>query len=221
MSKVNWGKPDIYIKDLETVGAKWKKIPTPVQDSTELAPEKGEKLEAPIEGGENEDVKYKANKYTLAYAIRRLKGRAMPYADVDGVIDHRYAVAIVPEDPTAVGCIIDNSTVSAEDDYKCADGAKTTYTHDVLKPDSGNSVKWGTVNVGSADSNGEIESITITEYGSVLNFNAVSTSGDGYGSSNPASLGWYERMGEEGDYTYRQTWDTTPMSGKTYYTAGS
>ena len=160
MSKISWGKCSIYIKDLEATGAKWKKIPTPIEDSTELSTEKGDKLEAKIEGGENEDVKYKANTYALAYGIRRMKARVMPFADVDGVIDHQYAVAVVPEDANAPGCLIDKTSVSAEDVYNAADGASVTYTHDVLKPDSGNAVKWGTVTVGEADANGGIETIT-------------------------------------------------------------
>ena len=162
MSKISWGKCSIYIKDLEATGAKWKKVPTPVEDSTELSTEKGDKLEAKIEGGENEDVKYKANTYALSYGIRRMKGRVMPFADADGVIAHQYAVAVVPEDVNAPGCVIDKTSVSAEDVYNAADGASQTYTHDVLKPDSGNAVKWGTVSVGDADQSGEIETISVT-----------------------------------------------------------
>lgn len=162
MSKISWGKCSIYKKDLDVTGGKWKKIPTPIDGSTELTTEKGDKLEALIEGGEAEDVKYKANKYALSYGIRRMKGRVMPYEDVDGVIAHRHAIAVVPEDPTAPGCLIDDSSVSAEENYNAADGASVTYTHDVLKPESGNAVKWGTITVGDADSNGEIETITCT-----------------------------------------------------------
>lgn len=162
MSKISWGKCSIYIKDLEETGAKWEQIPTPIEDSTELSTEKGDKLEALIEGGEAEDVKYKANKYALAYGIRRMKERAMPFADVDGVIAHRYAVAVVPEDAAAPGCLIDNSAVSCEDVYNAADGASVTYTHDVLKPDSGNAVKWGTVSVTKDNTTGEVTAITCT-----------------------------------------------------------
>ncbi len=160
MSKVSWGKCSVYVKDLEESGAKWQKLPTPIEDSTELSTEKGDKLEALIEGGEAEDVKYKSNKYALAYGIRRMKGRVMPFADVDGVIAHRYAVAVVPEDATAPGCLIDNSAVSCEDVYNAADGASVTYTHDVLKPESGNAVKWGTITV--TESNDGITGITCT-----------------------------------------------------------
>lgn len=162
MSKISWGKCSIYIKDLEETGAKWEQIPTPIEDSTELSTEKGDKLEALIEGGEAEDVKYKANKYALAYGIRRMKERAMPFADVDGVIAHRHAVAVVPEDNTAPGCLIDNSAVSCEDVYNAADGASVTYTHDVLKPDSGNAVKWGTISVTKDNTTGEVTAITCT-----------------------------------------------------------
>jgi hypothetical protein len=160
MSKISWGTCSIYIKDLETEGAKWLKIPTPIEDSTELSTEKGDKLEALIEGGEAEDVKYKANKYALAYGIRRMKKRVMPFTDVDGVVSHRHAVAVVPEDSTAPGCLIDNSAVSCEEVYNASDGASVTYTHDVLKPDSGNAVKWGTINVTKKDD--EITDITCT-----------------------------------------------------------
>lgn len=160
MSKISWGKCSVYVKDLEETGAKWKKLPTPIEDSTELSTEKGDKLEALIEGGEAEDVKYKSNKYALAYGIRRMKERVMPFTDVDGVIAHRHAVAVVPEDANAPGCLIDNSIVSCEDVYNAADGASVTYTHDVLKPESGNAVKWGTITV--TESNDEITGITCT-----------------------------------------------------------
>ena len=162
MSKISWGKCSIYIKDLEETGAKWEQIPTPIEDSTELSTEKGDQLEALIEGGEAEDVKYKANKYALAYGIRRMKERAMPFADVDGVIAHRHAVAVVPEDAAAPGCLIDNSAVSCEEVYNAADGASVTYTHDVLKPDSGNAVKWGTISVTKDNTTGEVTAITCT-----------------------------------------------------------
>ena len=42
-----------------------------------------------------------------------------------------------------------------------------------------------------------------------------STSQSGYQSKNPKALGWYERDGST--TAYRPTWDTSPVSGKTYY----
>lgn len=141
----SWGKPDIYIKNLDADTPAWKKIDTPVEDSTQLTPTKGDVLEAKIEGGEVEASKQKANSYELAYAIRYLAGRTMPMEHTNGVVNGHYAVALIPEDPTAPGFCIQNSTVSAEDPYNCADGTNWTYTHKVLKPASGKLVKWGTI----------------------------------------------------------------------------
>jgi len=42
-----------------------------------------------------------------------------------------------------------------------------------------------------------------------------SISQSGYSSKNPKALGWYERDGST--TAYRLTWDTSPVSGKTYY----
>lgn len=58
MAVIGWGKPRIFIKDLDASSPKWEELPTPVEDSTQLTTTKGDKQEAKIEGGENEDVKY-------------------------------------------------------------------------------------------------------------------------------------------------------------------
>lgn len=58
MAVIGWGKPRIFIKDLDAVSPAWEELPTPVEDSTQLTTTKGDKKEAKIEGGENEDVKY-------------------------------------------------------------------------------------------------------------------------------------------------------------------
>lgn len=159
MGKLSWGKPTIYIKDLDTEGAKWTKIPTPVKDSTELTPTKGDKKEAPLEGGENEDVKFAKNTYDLAYQIRKSSDKTMPFTDVDGIVENHFAVALIPENADAPGFIIDKSTVSAEDKFTAEDGAVVTYTHSVLKPDTGNQVKWGKVTVTEAE--GVVSNIAI------------------------------------------------------------
>ena len=58
MAVIGWGKPRIFVKDLDASSPKWEELPTPVEDSTQLTTTKGDKQEAKIEGGENEDVKY-------------------------------------------------------------------------------------------------------------------------------------------------------------------
>lgn len=161
MSVLAWGKPRIFVKDLDEASAKWKEVPTPVENSTQLTPTKGDKKEAKVEGGENEDVRYSKNTYALAYQIRIAKGKVMPFEHDDGIIAHNYAVAVQPEDPTVPGIMIDKSTVSAEDNFTTEEGGSITYTHDALKPATGKQVKWGVITATEAD--GEISNVVVAE----------------------------------------------------------
>lgn len=144
---VDWGKPRIFTKDIDDAEAKWVEQSTPVEDTTELSTEQGDKVEAPIEGGENEDVRIKRSKYSFNYNIRKVKGRKKPFPSNDGVVDHHYAVMLQPEDPTCKGFSIEKSTVAVLDSYTAADGAMWQITHEVLKAETGNAVKWGIVTV--------------------------------------------------------------------------
>lgn len=161
MALISWGKPDLYYKDLSDTSAKWKKAPTPADGTTELSTEKGDKTEAKLEGGEIEDVRYDKSTYSLAYQIRRAKGKTMPFKESDGIVDGEFAIAVVPEDPKCPGLLIDKSHVSAETTYSAEEGLSTTYTHDALKPESGNQVKYGVLTV--TESGGEVTDITIVE----------------------------------------------------------
>lgn len=142
---LQWGKPTIFIKDLGTSGAKFKKLPTPVEDSTQLTPTRGDKMEATIEGGENEAVKYKRNKYELAYNIRMAKDRNPPVPATDGVVKNEYAVLLQPEDVTTNGFYIERTAVSYQDPFNASEGGIWQVIHDALSPESGNTVKWGVV----------------------------------------------------------------------------
>lgn len=51
MAVIGWGKPRVFIKDLDASAPKWEELPTPVEDSTQLTTTKGDKQEAKIEGG--------------------------------------------------------------------------------------------------------------------------------------------------------------------------
>lgn len=157
---VNWGKPRIFYKDLDTTGADWEEMPTPVEDSTELTTTEGDKLEAKIEGGENEDVRIKKSTYELDFSVRKTKGRSAPISSTDGVVEHNYALMLQPEDPTCVGFSIEKATVSVLDTYTAADGSAWQYKFSALKPESGAQVKWGTVTV--TESQGEITAVTFT-----------------------------------------------------------
>lgn len=147
---LSWGKPRIFIKNLDVTTPKWVELPTPVEDSTQLSTTKGDKKEAKVEGGENEDVKYSKNTYALELSIRQAKNRAKPIHDNDGMIKNNFSVALQPEDSDSDGgFLIDKSAVSVEDTWSAADGGLWKYTFDALKPTSGDQVKWGKVTVGT------------------------------------------------------------------------
>lgn len=160
MSLLGWGKCRVFIKDLDTDGAKWAELPTPVENTTILETTKGDKQEAKIEGGENEDVRYAKSTYALNFSIRAAKGRKKPIADSDGIIAHNYAVAVQPEDPEAVGIMIDKAKPSVADTFSTEEGAVWEYTFDALKPDEGDQCKMGTVAVTGTDGN---LSVSVTE----------------------------------------------------------
>lgn len=142
---VGWGKCSIIIKDLDAENAKWIKLPTPKDGTTTLTPTKGDKMTADIEGGGYEDVKYKESTYELAYTIRRALGRKKPMEDKNGVVAHKYAVFVQPENVKVAGPYIPESAVSLEDPFDTTDGGQLTYTHDAITPTTGNTVKWCTI----------------------------------------------------------------------------
>ena len=93
---LSWGKPTIVVAAVAdtgaaTVGA----FPTPVEDSSELSTEKGDKVEANIEGGAAEAVRYKDSKYTFKCSIRQGAGRTMPISGTNGVVPGEYSVMLV------------------------------------------------------------------------------------------------------------------------------
>lgn len=157
MSLLAWGKCRAFIKDLDTENAAWEELPTPVEGSTALETTKGDKQEAKIEGGENEDVRYAKNTYALNLNIRAAKGRLKPIEDSDGIIDHNYAIAIQPEDPKAYGLMIDKAKVSVSDTFSTEEGVIWEYTFDALKPDSGDQCKMGVITVAESG-----DSLTVT-----------------------------------------------------------
>ncbi len=164
MALISWGKPRIFIKNADEDNSKAYELATPVEDSTELTPTKGDKMEAKIEGGENEDVKYKRSTYAVAYNIRKRKGRKAPFPAVDGLVDDHYGIMLMPEDDTCEGFLIESSTVSIDDTFTAADGAIWAILHDAVKAAEGDTVKWGTV---TETTSGGKKYVTFTERSSV------------------------------------------------------
>jgi len=147
MATIGWGKPKIEICKLNASGdyptmPDWEEVPTPVEDSTQLNVTEGEKMEAKIEGGENEDVKYKSNTYQFTFNIRMAIGRVCPIDHFDGKVNDKYAVRLTPENELVPGFIADRCTVSIMDSWASAEGGIWQFNFEVLKPKLGEQVKW-------------------------------------------------------------------------------
>ncbi len=146
---LSWGKCTIYTK--KTGENNWKKEPIPVEDSTQLTPTAQDAREAPVEGGELEARKAKANKYELVYQLRAAASRSENITHLDGVVADEYAVAVVPEDTSAKGIMIDRAAVSVLDNqFNANAGIVDEYHFNGLKPESGNIVKRGVITVSAA-----------------------------------------------------------------------
>jgi hypothetical protein len=130
---IGWGKPKIEVKKVGS-GGDWDEFAAPVEDSTQLETTQGDKLEAKIEGGENEAVKYKSNTYQLTFNVRQAPEREDPIVDVDGIVADEYSVRITPENPAAIGCVIDRAAVNVQTSFNAADGLIKTYTFDPKIP---------------------------------------------------------------------------------------
>ena len=153
MSVLGWGKCRLFVKDLDATSAKWVEFPTPVENSTTLETTKGDKQEAKVEGGENEDVRYAKSTYTLNANIRAAKGRVKPIKDEDGIIAHNYAVAVQPEDPEAIGIYIPKAKPSVNDTWSTEEGGIWEYAFDALKNENTTQIQMGVIKVtGSGDS---------------------------------------------------------------------
>lgn len=124
---------------------------TPVENSTQLSVTKGEKLEATIEGGGAEDIKYKRGTFSFSCNIRKGKSpgssnaRKLPFPTIDGYVNNQYSLLLQPEDPTCEGFYIEYGTVSVDESYSSSDGGMWLIQIDAIKPSYGDTVKWGIV----------------------------------------------------------------------------
>lgn len=164
MSMLSWGKPRIIVRSLsfegETNNNPFIEFPTPVEGSTTMDTTKGDKVEAKIEGGENEDVRYNKSTYVLNCNVRAAKGRKQPIVDEDGIVVEEYELYLQPEDPAGVGMFMPKTKVSVNTTYSAADGFTWEYAFDALKPESGEQKQLGTVTI---DSSGKPTFTPVTE----------------------------------------------------------
>lgn len=64
---------------------------------------------------------------------------------MDGVVAGEYAYRCQPENADVEGLQVDRCVVSCEDSLNMSDGGRWKYTLDVLKPTSGNQIKWAVI----------------------------------------------------------------------------
>lgn len=137
---IGWGKPTIKVKKLPD--GEYEALPTPIDGSTTLDVTQGDKMEAKIEGGENEAVMYKANTYELTFKIRVAPEKSAlldKIKDTDGVVAEEYAVQVIPQNEKAIGIEIARAAVNVQTSFDTTDGLVKTYTFSVLKPADGES----------------------------------------------------------------------------------
>ena len=152
---ISWGIPKIKVNGLGINSETNVTFYTPVDGSTQLSSEKGEKMEALVEGGEPEAVKYKRGKYSLEFQVRLGDSHNQWQIDgTDGVVSGEWEVELEPEDFStgAPGFKIQRAVCSYSDSYTSADGIIRTYTFDSLKPQTGKQIIW----TGSASINASV-----------------------------------------------------------------
>lgn len=147
MATILWGKPSLTITVVNSSGASANlSVPTPVEDSTQLSTERGDKHEANIEGGGYEAVRYDKGSFTLEFSVRFATGRTMPFEDVssDGVVTGTYKVVVAdPSDNSAPKMTMNEAVVSYEDEYSADNGAMRHYFCESIVPSGGGSqITW-------------------------------------------------------------------------------
>lgn len=165
MAIIAWGGNRHFVRNI-TKNAAIRELPTPVEDTYDVATEKGDKLEAKLEGGKRKDVKYKENSNTITFDIFVAKGEKKPFADKRGVISDKFEYWEQPEDPTVPGGIhVSKASVSCELKGNTAEGKKYTYTIEPLEPDTKgiDPLQVGTVTVNEQSGTGAITDISFVE----------------------------------------------------------
>lgn len=185
---ISWGKPGIYIGATgQTLGnsSVFELLATPVEDSTQLTGQQGDKTEATIEGGEAEATKYNAATFELAMNVRMAledtnKHRILPLEmygkipagqtgagnpDINSYTKSSVAVVLIPEEPNAPGFYCPSCTVTITETYTAADGAMWEI---VLAPnvpsDGGKAVRFGKYTATKKAQTTTVGNFTVQQY---------------------------------------------------------
>lgn len=144
---LSWGKPSIFVKSKDTVGAIWRKLVTPKEDSTNFEESEGDELEAKEEGGDVVDSMVKNGGATMTFDEFIKKGGKLPFAGKGSKIKDRYEVYVQPEDTEAVGIYIPCVSGKQVTKMTAADGITQTITLKAIKETGKDLFTLGTVTV--------------------------------------------------------------------------
>lgn len=141
--KVLLGKPKIeFTASPAAQNATWTEIDTPREGTTTLNTTDGTALEAKEEGGVVVEHIDTADSYSLEFECFKKNGVALPFTDVDGVINGEFAFRVTSAvDTVAPSFQIDRARVSASVQYSVNDTLRVKYTVTPLKPETGSTIK--------------------------------------------------------------------------------
>lgn len=148
MKTISWGKPGIYYR--KKSDQYFSKVADAVEGSAQLTFNEGDKMEARVEGGDVEAVKYKAGSYELEYGVREAAETTQHIPHVNGVVADTYVIAVIPENPAAPGIFIEASSTVVGTNYTAEEGMTTTYKHAAMAAATGSAVKRGVITATAA-----------------------------------------------------------------------
>ena len=192
MAVISWGKPNILIGPsgelpaANASAATFEMLPTPVEDSTNLTANEGDKTEATIEGGEAEATKFKAATFEFTMNVRMAKNRRLPTklknSETGGYTADNVAILLQPEAHDAPGIFIASASVSVVESYTSADGAMWEFKFAPVVNDNKPAVRWGVITLPDASTAGtspntyDTYGIKTTNFTPMLKFNGESAS---------------------------------------------
>lgn len=145
---LSWGIPTIKIlnADPNATASDYAKTEVSVdgteivEESTSLETEDGDVMEALVEGGSREDVKYKDSTYTLSFNVRKTDKRTMPFESVidwnTGNVDGEYKIEVVPEIKGTWGVQLTKCKVKVKPTFSSTEGLIYEYTCESLSAGS-------------------------------------------------------------------------------------
>lgn len=153
MAQISWGKPRIFIGPkgaLSTTAKQYEELSTPIEGSTTLTANQGDKKEALIEGGESECTKFNAATFELTMQVRMAKDRTLPSALRKAANSQEFTsgevgIILQPEDAEAPGFLVEAASVSVIESFNSDEGAVWEFTFAPVVNDSHEAVQWKTV----------------------------------------------------------------------------